>query len=643
MSLASRIFVLAFSLAMLASAGCKEEGGVKVTKFSFIGVKAVTDGQLRSVLATIPSSSLPWGEKHYFSRDQFNADLKRVEAFYRDRGYPDARVTAYDVRLNPDQTSVKLSITVSEGEPIRVEHIVFDGLEPLPEQHRQALEANFPLKEGQPLDRALLQSSREATLDEFKDHGFPYATVRLIEEPGTSDRQRVVKVHAESGALTHFGPLDIQGNDSVSDRIIRRQLTFRPGQVYQQSKVLDSQRRLYSLELFQFASVKSDTQEQAPAIPTRVVVKEGKHKKITFGVGYGSEEHARADIDWRHVNFLGGARIADVNARYSDLDRGVKVNLTEPYFFSRNYSLTVSGQFWHSDEPAFVLDSTGGRVTVTRRFGRASGPTFSASKNAVNSLSLGYVNEYESSTISQEALDDPTFRDDLIALGLNPTGIGQTDPGVTKGLLSALSIDAGRNTTGNLLDARKGYVATLHLERAGGWLLGDYDYNEMTVESRYYLSLGSRAVVAVRARGGSIEGLRLGGPDNLPVPFFKRYFLGGAGNLRGWGRFDVSPLSGGEPIGGLTTLNFSTELRMPLVGKLGGVVFLDGGNVWLRAWDFNVNDMRYDIGPGLRYDTRIGPLRVDVGYQLNPIPGLLVNGKPETRHFRVHFSIGQAF
>ena len=82
-------------------------------------------------------------------------------------------------------------------------------------------------------------------------------------------------LHAEPGALAHFGPIDIQGNASVSDRIIRRQLTFRPGQLYQQSKVIDSQRRLYTLELFQFASVKADTQEKATEIPTRVM-REGR-------------------------------------------------------------------------------------------------------------------------------------------------------------------------------------------------------------------------------------------------------------------------------------------------------------------------------------------------------------------------------
>jgi outer membrane protein insertion porin family/translocation and assembly module TamA len=73
------------------------------------------------------------------------------------------------------------------------------------------------------------------------------------------------------------------------------------------------------------------------------------------------------------------------------------------------------------------------------------------------------------------------------------------------------------------------------------------------------------------------------------------------------------------------------------------VLFLDGGNVWYDRWDFNLNDLRYDIGPGLRYQTPIGPIRADLGFQLNPIPGLQVNGKDEARHFRFHFSIGQAF
>jgi outer membrane protein insertion porin family/translocation and assembly module TamA len=82
---------------------------------------------------------------------------------------------------------------------------------------------------------------------------------------------------------------------------------------------------------------------------------------------------------------------------------------------------------------------------------------------------------------------------------------------------------------------------------------------------------------------------------------------------------------------------------MSLTDKVGAVAFLDLGNVWSSTWRVYLNDLRYDVGPGLRYATPIGPLRVDFGYQINPIPGLLVDGVPQTRRWRVHFSIGQAF
>jgi outer membrane translocation and assembly module TamA len=90
-------------------------------------------------------------------------------------------------------------------------------------------------------------------------------------------------------------------------------------------------------------------------------------------------------------------------------------------------------------------------------------------------------------------------------------------------------------------------------------------------------------------------------------------------------------------------LSASAEVRANVWRSLGAVIFLDAGNVWARRWDFDVNDLRYDIGPGLRYQTPIGPIRADLGYQLNPIPGLIVNGTGQARRFRFHFSIGQAF
>jgi outer membrane translocation and assembly module TamA len=178
------------------------------------------------------------------------------------------------------------------------------------------------------------------------------------------------------------------------------------------------------------------------------------------------------------------------------------------------------------------------------------------------------------------------------------------------------------------------------VEQANRFLGGDFRFTETILEGRYFQPITDRALVAVKVRGGSIGSFS---DENLLVPFYRRYWLGGADSLRGWGRFEVAPLFDGLPVGGHTMVQSSLEVRVPIWGNLTGVAFADAGNVWNNAWDFNLNDLRYDVGPGLRYLTPIGPIRVDLGYQINPIPGLLIDGKEQSRRFRFHFSIGQAF
>ena len=169
---------------------------------------------------------------------------------------------------------------------------------------------------------------------------------------------------------------------------------------------------------------------------------------------------------------------------------------------------------------------------------------------------------------------------------------------------------------------------------------GDYRFVETIVEGRFYVTLGQRAVVAVKVRGGSIGAPR---GENLAVPFFRRYWLGGATSLRGWGRFDVAPLHEGLPIGGHTMVESSAEVRVPVWGDLSAVLFADAGNVWNNAWDFNLNDLRYDVGPGLRYLTPSARFASISATSSSASRVSWWTASPKTRRFRFHFSIGQAF
>ena len=132
----------------------------------------------------------------------------------------------------------------------------------------------------------------------------------------------------------------------------------------------------------------------------------------------------------------------------------------------------------------------------------------------------------------------------------------------------------------------------------------------------------------------------------LNVPFFRRYFLGGASSLRGWGRFEVSAARRRRSRSAAHT--HARELGGAPRADLGRLqracAFVDAGNVWNNAWDVQAAATCGTTSvPGCATMTPVGAMRVDVGFQLNPIPGLLVNGEPEPRHFRFHFSIGQAF
>ena len=642
--------VVALGFLALSAAACKEEGTINVHSLKFNGVKAVDSSRLRDALATKSSSWIPFSKKKYFDRSRFDADLQRIKAFYADRGYPDARVTGFDVKLNDKQDAVDITLTIAEGDPIKVTAINIEGFDQIPPAHLDQIKKQVPLKVGQPRDRQLVVTTHEMAQNELKDHGYPYAKVGTREDNPTP-KEAALTFTADPGKLAHFGPVEIQGNKTVSKRVIERELTFKPGDLYRRSIVQNSQRRLYGLELFQFANVEPLTGEQkaqqpgaapqgdgaggpnqnqpAPPeqqldqIPMRVTVAEGNHQRVNFGIGYGTEEKARIDAEYHHVNFLGGARTAGVHGRWSSLDRGLRLDFNQPYFFRPHFSLGGEGQDWYTYTPAYRSVVKGAKATLTHR------------ENPQTSWAVSINAEHDSSSVSQSALADPSLYASLIALGLNPL------TGEQNGTLNALAFDFQHSTADNLLNAHRGFQLAFHTEQAGRLLPGTFRYTAFSADGRHYLPIADKLTFASRLQVGN---LRPYGDEEANVPFSKRYFLGGATTIRGWGRYEVSPLSGsGQPVGGDSMLAFSGELRAMLHGNLGGVLFLDGGNVWAESLGFVLSDLRYAIGPGLRYQTPIGPIRFDVGWQLNPIPGLAVNGEPQTRRWRMHFSIGQAF
>lgn len=630
-----------------------DEPKIEVHSLTFVGVAGVDPGQLKDALATRASGRLPWiGRTRLFDRARFEADLERVRAYYLDHGFPDARVTAVDVKLNDAQTRVDITIHVSEGQPTRVTDLQFQGFDAVPPGLMRSIRRRSAIRIGQPADRTAVTATHELAVNALRDFGYPLARVAIDQRPGSDPRQITLVFQAQPGAKAFFGDSDVVGNRSVDDWVVKRELLFKPGDLYRRRSVLESQRKLYGLDLFEFVNVQpvrpdgtaaatseggdGDAAPQAPepppasatggrlVLPMRVTVSEAKHRRLRFAVGYGTEEQVRGEVQSQWLNFLGGARTLGVSAKWSSLDRGVRMEFRQPYLYNPRLSLDLVGQRWYDNEPGYNAVASGGHATVRYRLG--TNTTFSTT----------FTDEFDSSTVSESALADPLLQKQLIALGLDPV------TGSQSGTLVGFAFDAQRDTAApSLLNATRGYFAAAHVERAAHLIGGSFSYFGASFDTRYYRRFGDRLVWAGRLEAGS---LKPAGGDATQIPFSKRYYLGGATTIRGWGRYEVGPTTGsGTPVGGYTMLHATTELRASVRGELGVVAFLDVGNVWAEAWSIQLDELRYAVGPGLRYNTPVGPLRLDCGFQLNPIPGLLVDGKPETRRWRIHFSIGQAF
>jgi len=623
-------FLVVGILALVLSA-CHDVGDVKVISLSFDGTKAFDSAALRRVLATRQSGWLPWSPKHYFDRAEFESDLKRVVAFYSDRGFPDARITGVKVDFNKAKDAVHIHIAVDEGLPVIVEDVRFEGFEALPPDGRTAL-GSMPLKAGARRDRDVVRATRDLASRLFRDRGYPQAIVDAGERPGANATSVIVTYRAESGPQMAFGPVKVQGLDTLLEKNIVRELAFKPGELFDERKVARSQRQLSALELLEVAVVtpRFDVPD-GNKVPMTVTVTEGKPRLLRFGLGYGTEERARATINWQHLNFHGGAKQATVDAKWSGIERGIELALIDPYAWRRGLSSRVAATAWEADQLTYNSRTYGGSYGFSFQTERTSS---SGRPPVLYRAHVAYAYERISYGIRPEFLADQSRRDERIALGLNP------DTGRTSGGLARFEINLERHALDYIPNPRRGTMVEGHFEYASPALGGTYRYVEFGGEGRGFLPLG-RAVLATRLQASTIVSRQ---PEL--VPFSKRYFLGGSVHLRGWNRYEVSPLDDeGRPIGGRSLLDFSSELRVPVArpASMMLVAFLDGGNVWRGGVTLMPGDLRWAAGAGLRYLTPVGAIRMDFARQLTPIPNLFINGAPSTRTWRIHFNLGHTF
>ena len=506
---------------------------------------------------------------------------------------------------------------VTVQNPVTVESVQIEGFDVLPVDAREDLRRALPLRAGTVLTSEREQAAGERAVQILQNHGYPYAQVSLERVPIGTTHARVI-FRAQPGTLGYFGAIDIAGNRRVDDRVIRRRVAYAPGDLFRRSAIERTQQRIGSLGLFKSVEIRArDIDTQPAEVPTLITVVEQSPWQWNLSASYAAGERLGFAARVSNLNFFGAARRLDLQGRVSRIEKTGEVAFAQSEAWHPKLSLSLQARHTEIDEQSFFVMSRGGQAAVGWQWSPAFAATFS------------YAAAFERSDVDED-LD--------VLLGLQD------------GMLSAWSIDFNHRRLlaerrSDLLvaniDAPPTWTMSAHIEQAGGWMPGTFNYFNVGGDVHHYRhAFDDRVVFASRLRYGAIDPA---GPE-ADIPLLKRFFLGGSNEMRGWGIYEVSPLSAsGEPVGGKSLLTATGEVRVRLLPRLSGAFFIEAGNVWQDSWAVHLDDLLYDLGPGLRLQTPFGLIRVDFGYQLKTLDGLQIDGRPQQHRWRFNMGIGEAF
>ena len=704
----SRLRPLLFAL-LLGGGGLQaqepELEDLVVRELDFQGNDAIPDEVLASAISTTNSSwfarAVPFrwlglGEKRYFDEQEFRRDVVRLEVLYRRSGYPRVEI---DTTLRRTDEGIFIRVDIAEGRPIVVRSLEILGVDTLRDWLEERLRQDLPLREGDPFNRFAMQATADSITRRLKDRGYPDARIYTAFESDREAGTAAVELEVVPGHRAVVGHVEVVGAQRIEPSLVRNLLIARPGRRFSQDELFQSQRNLYSSDLFRFATVNIDSAEYQPgadSVPLIVQVNEGRRRRIRGAAGYGTEDCFRGSLGWTSRNFLGSnGRILDLTSRISKVgvgspfDWGLRENicstsrndsigssrvnytlaasLRRPAFLSSNNTLAVSVYTERRSEfRVYLRRETGTTVTLSRESPRRRNP-----------LSLSYNLSYgrtEATRASFCASFNACTEDVVDLLSQNR-------------VLATITGAASFPRVNNPLDPSRGSLKSLEVT-VSSRVLGSASFQQFTRivgDASWYRPLSRDVVLSWRVRGGVIFSptVDVATQRGNFIPPEQRFYAGGPNDVRGFERNELGPVvyvvssghvdsTGGDldpaavqvaPTGGNTLAVANVELRVPspvFSSRIRLAAYVDAGGAWQRGVESSDAVIRVTPGVGLRLNTPLGPARLDVAY--NPYrlqSGPLFQATPEgtldsvpnqptyalDREGRVtfHFAVGQAF
>jgi len=548
--------------------------------------------------------------------DEKTAPSNRLDARRRSRQAADSATALlrsegyYDYTVTPDigegdRPQPVVKIDVGPRTHILAPEVRWVGAAP-PAEVQNAVVKALALKPGAPARAADVLAAEGRVVAAVQEHGF--ANAKAADRQVTVehlDQTMHVVFEIATGKLVKLDGLKMEIKGRTKRAWLARLTPWKVGETYAPAKLAELERRLLDTQVYESVTVALAPSPNPDGLtPVVVSLADRSRHSFEFGAGYSTTEGADIDIRLSTYNPFGYGDTLTYEARYAslantnDLGSLVGVKLALPDFTAPGRTLNVEPAFFQSVTNAYV--ETGGRIStdITQRYGKTSFITGGAS------ITESQVNDKETGVINI----------------------------LTLRLLGAFALDRSDNP----LDPHAGYKIDARIEPTQ--IEGDEQlpYVKAQAEATYYLPLDllSDTVLAFRGHIGSIIGGRL---PAVPAP--DRFYAGGGGSVRGYVYQSVGPhYADNTPVGGLSLVEGSVEVRHSFTNTLGGVLFFDTGSVGTQIQpDFRHTDA--SVGVGFRYNLGFAPIRADLAFPLMNPNNKGISEQP----FQIYISIGQSF
>ncbi len=563
-----------------------EEGEkVRISAVYISGNTHFSDDELERLMTNREKRFLSGGE---FKENELEDDFSAIEHYYQDRGFLDVHVYDHSFSYKRNMKDLVLDIKLTEGPRYRVGRIAWSGNQILPDE---LMEQQIGLVPGDIFRQGDYEATLNAVSTYYYDRG--YINLGLVPEKDFQGNEVAVNFAIEEGEQARINRILILGNTSTREYVIRRELLIYPFDVFNRSRLILSQQRIFNLSFFEDVQIEPVFSTEPGMLDLNLIIKEKFTGQFNIAVGYSALDRVTGIIGVGHPNLFGRGHQINFNWEFGKIKQNFQFSFTEPWLFDTPTSLGFDVYFLDRNRYTYTEKRVGGSVRVARPV-----------------PGVAFTKVYSTLKSEQVELD---YADENNYLSLYyPEG---------KRLTNSATLSMIRDSRDNYFFATSGSRSELTMKFAGTMLGGDVSFLKTVAKTSWYSRTIGKFALMIYLEGGLLEPLA----ESTNVPLYERFEMGGTwlNPLRGYPDRSIGPSYEGGTVGGRALVKTSIELRYPIVeNQVFGHLFFDAGNSWENMVDVDLNSLYRGFGAGIKLQVPgMGLIGLDMGYGLDRADG----------------------